>query len=95
MHFSITIDQGGDIARWYTDGIQRATRSDNNGAVDWLLKQNDFPLGVGGGLAGGAIAFRGHLDEVRVSATVRSADWIAAEYENQRATGCFMGVSIR
>ena len=34
-------------------------------------------------------SFRGDLDEVRISAAVRSADWIATEYANQNSPGTF------
>jgi RHS repeat-associated protein len=37
--------------------------------------------------------FGGTLDEVRVSATARSADWIAAEYSDQSAPGSFYALS--
>ena len=37
--------------------------------------------------------FSGALDEVRVSATVRSADWIAAEFNNQNNPASFYSVA--
>ena len=37
--------------------------------------------------------FTGNVDEVRLSSTVRSADWIAAEYNNQNSPATFYSVS--
>ena len=37
--------------------------------------------------------FTGNLDEVRLSSTVRSADWIATEYNNQNSPSTFYAVS--
>jgi hypothetical protein len=36
--------------------------------------------------------FNGTMDEVRISNTARSADWIAAEYNNQNSPGSFYSV---
>ncbi len=41
------------------------------------------------GLAGGWVYFNGLLDEVRVSNTARSSDWLAAEYNNESSPGSF------
>lgn len=38
-----------------------------------------------GRIPGGAGGFAGAVDEVRVSAVARSADWLKAQYENQKA----------
>ncbi|HEU0272951.1 MAG TPA: LamG-like jellyroll fold domain-containing protein, partial [Candidatus Udaeobacter sp.] len=38
----------------------------------------------------GAYYFNGDVDELRISSTNRSTDWIAAEYNNQNNPGTFV-----
>ena len=38
----------------------------------------------------GAFYFDGDIDELRISSTNRSADWIAAQYNNQSSPGTFI-----
>jgi hypothetical protein len=92
VHFTVTINQPGDLATWYTDGVQRATANDTEGAVTWLTKVNNERLQVGGSPAAGETSFQGYLDEIRVSSTARSAAWVQAEYQNQRAGSTFVAV---
>src|SRR5262249_13160311 len=47
-------------------------------------------VSAGIGAAFGSRFFNGDIDEVRISTTNRSADWIAAEYNNQNAPGTFI-----
>ncbi|MGB9474068.1 MAG: hypothetical protein WCE87_03250, partial [Candidatus Udaeobacter sp.] len=42
------------------------------------------------GSAFGAFYFNGDIDELRISNTNRSANWIAAEYSNQNNPGAFI-----
>jgi hypothetical protein len=37
-------------------------------------------------------AFNGYIDEVRLSTTIRSADWIKTEYNNQKNPNSFYAV---
>jgi len=66
-----------------------------NGAVDTtvtgaiLYTANITDSGADGGSSGGGETFSGKLDELRVSNTVRSADWILTEFHNQGAPGTF------
>ena len=39
--------------------------------------------------------FNGSLDEVRISNTVRSADWIATEYNNQSSPSAFYTIGLQ
>ena len=48
-----------------------------------------YSLGTIGSAFGGTY-WNGDIDEVRVSSTARSADWIAAEYNNQNSPGTFI-----
>ncbi|MHA2167566.1 MAG: DUF2341 domain-containing protein, partial [Candidatus Hodarchaeales archaeon] len=45
--------------------------------------QNSFNFIVGGDYSGGDEWHNGRMDEIRISSTTRSADWIATEYANQ------------
>jgi hypothetical protein len=38
----------------------------------------------------GAFYFNGDVDELRISSTNRSTNWIAAEYNNQSSPGTFI-----
>lgn len=60
----------------------------------WSMNQPSLSwLSIAGDTAGGANEFPGCIDEVRVSDNVRSADWIAAGYNNQTAPGSFASPS--
>ncbi|GMR22861.1 MAG: hypothetical protein BMS9Abin37_1238 [Acidobacteriota bacterium] len=48
-------------------------------------------LSIGAPLIGG-VPFPGQLDEVRISSVVRSADWIATEYNNESSPSTFYSV---
>ena len=37
----------------------------------------------------GGVPLNGKLDEIRISSTVRSEDWVATEYNNQNPTSTF------
>lgn len=51
---------------------------------------------IGGEAAGGENRrFEGYIDEVKISSVVRSADWIATEYNNQNAPGTFYSVGTQ
>jgi hypothetical protein len=45
-----------------------------------------------GSEAGGAVPLTGAIDEARVSSTVRSPDWVLAEYNNQNSPSTFIAV---
>jgi RHS repeat-associated protein len=68
----------------YTDGVQNTVV--NNSSP--LLATVTDPLLVGISCAN-CTALAGTLDEVRISNSVRSADWVAAEYSNQNAPAAF------
>ncbi len=42
----------------------------------------------------GPQSFTGQIDEVRISQTARSADWVAAEYRNQSSPGTFYNIGL-
>jgi Concanavalin A-like lectin/glucanases superfamily/Domain of unknown function (DUF2341) len=64
-----------------------------NGTLDINASDAIDPLSSPGLIIGAFTSsgynFPGVIDEVRVSGTVRSSDWIAAEYHNQNSPGTF------
>ena len=66
-------------AKHYADGVHKASQNTtgiNNvtGSIEMWLGRNQWE---------GAESFLGRLDEYRLSASIRSADWIAADYATQ------------
>ena len=66
-----------------------------------LIATNTTPVVLASGTANttleqadsGGQWFNGIIDEVRISSVARSADWIAAEYNNQQTVSSFMSLS--
>lgn len=70
----------------YVNGAQDGTNT-GSGTNDGG-GSSDVKLGSASGLY-----LNGYIDEVRLSSTARSADWIATEYNNQSATSTFYTIS--
>ena len=88
-HVAVTAPASGTI-QVYVDGAPNGSL--NNG--DPLLATTPDRLVVGAtDLCCGSYYMQGSLDEVRVSNTVRSGDWIATEYNNQSSPSSFYTVS--
>ncbi len=68
----------------YYDGAPTATGTDSR----TLSNAIDFHIGASGDLSPGNW-FSGIIDEVRISNTNRSADWILTEYNNQKTPATF------
>jgi len=68
----------------YVDGSQR--NSDVHGLQSVTGNTALFTIG---GFAVGSILFNGTIDEVQISNTNRSADWVKASYENQNSPSAF------
>jgi RHS repeat-associated protein len=78
-HIAVTVSSGGGVS-FYRDGVADGTQT-----------SNVPPLYTGGkAIADGG--FTGSLDEIRLSKTTRSADWIATEYNNQSSPPSSYGV---
>ena len=85
----------------------QAVRSVNSGSVtlfvdgklDSMTSYSDSgPISISGGAEnigglGGGYQFRGNMDEVRISNSARSADWIASEFNNQSSPATFYSLS--
>jgi len=84
-HLAVTAPVTGSIS-FYTDGA--LTGSLNNS--DPLLAMTADRLLIGAtSLAAGPYYMNGALDEVRISNSARSADWVATEYKNQSSPETF------
>jgi len=71
----------------YINGVsQSLTETSPAGAVQSDAAQN---MRIGNSAAGNARDFFGTIDEVRASKTIRSAEWIATEYNNQNDPSAF------
>src|SRR5690606_13283911 len=78
----------GDFISTYVNGAVDRTLSTNAvlGASPGTMKFGREPFSSGA-------YFNGIMDEVRLSNVIRSADWIATEYNNQNSPGTFYTVS--
>jgi hypothetical protein len=87
-HLAGTFD--GSTWKMYVDGAVNGTSAD---ATAPLNNGDDI---VAGGLStngyGTIFRFNGLLDELRVSNTARSANWIATEYNNQNSPSTFYAI---
>ena len=72
----------------YSDGVQRGSSTDSTGPA-----HSAKGLNIGAADLGAySRYFDGSIDEVRISNTARSADWIATEYNNQNSPSTFYTV---
>ncbi len=88
-HIAVTAPSTGNIVL-YTDG--QPSGSLNNSAP--LLAVSSDPLLLGASCPG-CFAMFGTLDEVRISNSVRSPDWVATEYNNENSPSAFASVGQR
>lgn len=84
-HAVMTWDTGADQFKVYVDGLQVGTTRTGLG-TGWTNPPTGSVLGANTALNG---FMPGSLDEVRISNTVRSAGWIATEYNNQNFSSGF------
>lgn len=83
-HVAVTATLSG-TARIYLNGVEMASSTASNNAWTNIFTLGDLrPTRL--------IYFDGLIDEVRVSNNVRSAQWIATEYNNQDSPSSFMTV---
>jgi len=74
------------LQSYYQQGSFIGSRTANSyfvGPTNWVIGQNTI----------NADYFAGKIDEVRISSTARSADWIATEYANQNSPSTFATIS--
>jgi hypothetical protein len=83
-HVAMTYRDGNGAL--YFDGAEVATDSASS-----PIDPDDHPIHIGGwGLVDSDRLWHGRIDEVRISAVSRPAEWIAAEYDNQSEPGTFV-----
>ena len=81
-----TIDGVAHTQTIYVDGVQKGQVTNTQPIVYSGLGTNTF---IGRHGNGNAYYFKGSIDEIRVSTSVRSAGWIATEYNNQFSPSTF------
>jgi hypothetical protein len=87
-HVALTAPTTGNILI-YVDGVQSGSLNNSHP----LLATTGDRLTIGAvNLAEGSFLMTGVLDETRISNSIRSADWIAAEYNNQNSPSTFYTV---
>lgn len=86
----VTVAHSGSVMSYYVDGIPVAS---STVTTDFESNANNLLIGGGNRSDGTAIYFGGIIDEVRVSNTARSADWILTGYNNQNSTSTFYTIS--
>jgi hypothetical protein len=74
-----------DTAYFYLNGDPVGTESSPDIAGNSVSGSNDVWIGTNN--------FIGNLDEVRISSEVRTADWIKTEFNNQKTSSTFYGLS--
>ncbi len=85
QHVAATFD--GEYVRLYIDGVLDYTNS-NVPASTFLADAGLLRIGNGNGSG----KWVGQLDEVRISSTARSTNWIATQFNNQTNPGAFYTV---
>jgi len=85
QHVTVVADYASDTIKIYVDGVEQATTGTPNFTLSAIPGTNSANGAIGSneGTGGGA-EFDGTIDEARISNAGRSADWIKAQYENQR-----------
>ncbi len=88
-HVVVTYDYPSQVASIYIDGDFKTSDTSFNQVPSSSLDN----LRIGHGPPGWwAYYFNGIIDEVRISNTARSADWIQTSYNNQSSPSTFYGV---
>jgi hypothetical protein len=88
-HYIYTYSGSGTAAgvKFYQDGVALSTTTDEDDLASNSI-QNSTPVHFGSRENGG-LYYNGLLDEVRISAAVRTPDWIASQYNNQNSPSTF------
>lgn len=92
-HLAAAVNVAGDAITVYVDGAP----VEAPGTPAWTATTFNNEIGnaaaIGSSTGGGSYWFIGLLDEMRLANGVRSAAWIAAEYNNQSSPGTFYSVA--
>jgi YD repeat-containing protein len=82
----------GSNVNLYVNGVKKATTAYTSNANNASANSNGWTLGNYTENGSGFNWWNGSIDEARLSSVVRSADWIAAEYNNQSSPVTFYSV---
>jgi len=78
----VVLTYDGSTAKFYIDGAASGSTS-----VSFTFGSGIYDIGRSGGAGD---FFSGPLDEARISSTIRSADWITTEFNNQNSPNTFI-----
>ncbi|MFX0062047.1 MAG: LamG-like jellyroll fold domain-containing protein [Candidatus Hermodarchaeota archaeon] len=96
-YFACTLDVDNPLNnKIYINGIDDTSSTYSGSATNLNLAYN-ADWGIGGGIieqAPGETWFSGVIDEMRVITTIRTAAWIATEYNNQNNSTSFYSIGI-
>lgn len=84
-YVTVTYNATGDARAIYINGVLQSTISSRTIST---IESNDQSLFIGKGHYD--LPFNGTIDEVRISNTARSVDWISAEYNNQNNPDAYL-----
>ncbi|MEO9966787.1 MAG: DUF2341 domain-containing protein [Reichenbachiella sp.] len=85
----LVVDRSNEDRIIYVDGA--SSISDLSDTGTWGVDVGN--AAIGGEAAGGELSrFEGFIDEVKISSVVRSATWLATEFNNQNSPGTFISV---
>ena len=87
-----TVDPGASSEILYVDGTSNVSGSASTAISYAANGTNTFIGNHGNGQAYG-LGSSGFADEVRISNSIRSADWVATEYNNENAPGTYITIS--
>ena len=82
----------GSAIQTYVNGAASGSPLSATGTIGYGAANADISFGVRSAYSAGEY-WNGNIDEARISTVVRSADWIATEYNNQSSPSSFYGVS--
>ncbi|MCA9139722.1 MAG: DUF2341 domain-containing protein, partial [Planctomycetales bacterium] len=86
-NFAVTYDDASNTIRTYLNGNQIFFTSSASSPL--VTNSNSLTIGT----SPWGEYFNGSLDEIRIESTVRSSDWIKAEYRNQNYPNTYVSVS--
>ena len=84
-HAAVTWDSAASVENIYYDGQLAQTVPNSN----WPTNFGAVKIGIGWDTTRGWV---GGVDEVRMSSTLRSADWVATEFANQSSPSAFASI---
>ena len=91
-HLVMTVNTSTNVFALYVDGASQGTGSCAPGTMTGYFRMGSYKLS---GWANGSDGyFAGIIDEVRLSSSVRSSDWITTEYNNQSSPSTFYSLSV-